>query len=57
MEDGAHEWPEQLLDEVYHAKLSEYLAQRSRQNADGHEVETGVEQQVVGRVHDGVEHG
>ena len=47
---------EDALQEVHHAEDAEDAAQSGRQHAHGHEVEDGVEQQVVGCAHDGVEH-
>ena len=37
-------------------KLDKELAYGTRDHTDAHQVETRVEQQVVGRVHHGVEH-
>ena len=56
IEQRAHQRAEQLLQQVDHAKLYEHLADGTRQHADGHQIETRVQQQVVGRMHHGVEH-
>ena len=56
VEYWAHNGTEQALKEVHYAKLNEYLAQGSGDDAHAHEVKYGVEQEVVCRVHDGVEH-
>ena len=44
------------MQQVDDAEDAEDAAQGARQHTHGHEVEDGVEQQVVSRPHDGVEH-
>ena len=56
VEQRFHQRTQQLLEQINHAKFHENLADGTREHADGHQVEAGVEQQVVGRVHHGVEH-
>lgn len=56
VEEGPHQRAEDALEHLHHAKLHEDAAYCSRENADAHEIEHRVEQQVVGRVHHGVEH-
>ena len=56
VEQGLHERAQDLLEQVHHAKLDEETADGTGDDADGHQEEAGVEQEVVGGVHDGVEH-
>ena len=55
-EEGAHEGAEECLEEIDNAELDEEFAEGAGDDADGHQVETGVEEEVEGGVHDGVEH-
>ena len=56
VEQGLHEGPEGLLEEIDDAELDEESADGSGDDTDGHEEEAGVQQQVMGGVHDGIEH-
>ena len=56
IEERLHERLEEFFEQVDHAELHEEFAEGAGEHADAHEVEHGVEQQVVGRIHDGVEH-
>ena len=56
VEQGLHEGPEGLLEEIDDAELDEESADGSSDDTDGHEEEAGVQQQVMGGVHDGIEH-
>ena len=54
--EGLHQGTEQIFQQTHHAKLGEQLADGSHKNADGHDVEHGLQQQVVGSLHEGVQH-
>lgn len=54
--ERAQDGLEHALQQVDYAEDAADAAQGCRQHAHGHEVEDGVEQEVVGRPHDGVEH-
>ena len=56
IEHGAHDGTQKALQQVHHSELHENLAQSTGYHAHAHQVEHGVEQQVVCRVHNGVEH-
>ena len=56
VEEGLHQRAEDFLKERHHAELAENLAQRSRDDADGHKEEASIDEQVEGRLHDGVHH-
>ena len=56
IEERCHDGTEDALYHVHHAKLHENLSQGSGDDADTHEVQDGVEQQIVGGSHDGVQH-
>ena len=51
-----HERAQEALQERHHAKLRHQLGQRAREYGNAHQVEHGIEQEVVRRVHDGFEH-
>ena len=51
-----HQRTENHFQQVDNAELYEQLTDSTRQNADTHQVEHRIEQQVMCRVHDGVEH-
>ena len=51
-----HQRTQQIFEQANHAKLGQELADGAHQDADGHDVEHGFEQQVVGRLHESVQH-
>ena len=51
-----HQRTQQVLQQTHHTKLGEQLTDGSHQHTDGHDVEYGLKQQVVGRLHEGVQH-
>ena len=51
-----HQRPQDILHQAHHAELGEQLADGTHQHTDGHDVEHRLEQQVIGRLHEGVEH-
>ena len=56
VEQRLHQRTQQVLQQSHHAELREQLAYRAHQHADGHDVEHRLHQQVIGRLHEGVEH-
>ena len=56
VEQGLHQGAQGLLEEIDDAELDKEAADGSGDDTHGHEEEAGVQQQVVGGVHDGVEH-
>ena len=53
---GTQQGREQMVENTDNAKLCQQCRKRTGQNTDGHQIEAGVDQQVEGCVHHGVEH-
>ena len=53
---GLHERPQEALQQRHHAKLRHQLGKRTGKNGNAHQIEHGIEQQIVRGVHDGLEH-
>lgn len=56
IEDRSHQRSQRSFEQRNHAELYEHPAYGAGYHADAHKIEYGVEQQVVRRAHDGVEH-
>ena len=56
VEQGLHQGTEGLLEQLNDAKLDKEAPDSARDDTDGHQEEAGVQQQVMGSVHDSVEH-
>ena len=56
IEQRLHQGPQRLLQQVNDTELNEQTSNSTSDDADGHEEKTGVEQEVMGGVHDGIEH-
>ena len=56
VEQRLHQGAQDALQEAHNTKLHEDTAKSTSDNADGHEVEDGIEQQVVCRLHNGIKH-
>ncbi len=56
VEDRSHQRSQRAFEQRNHAELHEHPAYGAGYHADAHQIEYGVEQQVVRRAHDGVEH-
>ena len=56
VEEGFHQRPQYVLHQAHNAKFGQQFRDGAHQHADGHNVEHRLEQQVVGRLHKGVEH-
>ena len=54
--EGFHQRAQDVLQQAHHAKLYQQLANGPHEHTDGHDVEHGLEQQMVGCLHEGVEH-
>ncbi len=54
--EGFHEWAEDVLHQAHDTELGEELGDGPHENADGHDVEHSLEQQLIGGLHEGVEH-
>ena len=53
---GFHEGTQHAFQQFYHTEFRHQFGQGAREDGDAHEVEYGIQQQVVGRVHHGLEH-
>ncbi len=53
---GFHEGTQDVLHESHNTELDKQFADTTHQDADGHDVEDGLEQELVGCLHKGVEH-
>ena len=51
-----HQRTQQVLQQTHYAKLGEKFADGTHEHTDGHDVEHGLEQQVISRLHEGVQH-
>ena len=51
-----HEGTQDVLHQTDNAELDEQFAYTAHQNTDSHDVEDGFEQELVGSLHEGVEH-
>ena len=56
VEQRFHQGPQGLFQQFHDTELNEQTSDSTGDDADGHEEETGVEQEVMGGVHDGIEH-
>lgn len=56
IEEGLHERAQYFLKERHHSELAKYLAQCASDHADGHQEEAGIDQEVIGGLHDSVHH-
>ena len=56
IEDRSHQRSQRAFEQRNHAELHEHPAYGAGYHADAHQIEYGVEQQVVRRAHDSVEH-
>ena len=51
-----HQWAQEVFQQTYHTEFGEQLADGAHEYADGHDVEHGFKQQVICRLHKGVQH-
>ena len=51
-----HQRSEKILQQTYYAKLGEQFADGAHEHADGHDVKHSLKQQVIGRLHESVQH-
>lgn len=57
IEEGAHERAQQSLQQAHHTKRHKQAPQCPGEHTDGHEVENRINEQVMRRFHNRIEHG